>query len=205
MQTVKTLGLAFFVMWGAITCGSSSGSNATSGTVNGATLSLSNAYAIYSSQADDPNTEFLTILMSSSSSLCSLVQQNHLPKDAQFAELNAAVVDANGAQAPTAAGTFTVYTEDSASSASPDDAGNLNVAEFVTGQTTGDANCLPTTLPVATSGTVTLTTLGSRTANTVGSYKVTLNTNDVVSGSFTAVPCIVDAGVLDGNTQSTCE
>lgn len=203
MQSAKLFGLVFFVMWGSITCGSSAGSNAVSGSVSGTKLDITNAFAVYSSNTSDPNDDSLSILMSSSSALCSLLMQGHLPKSSQFGEIDLAVVDATGAQAPTEAGTFTVYTVASASSITGDSA---NIANFAIGQTTADANCMPANVPTATSGTVNLTALGSRTANTLGTYNVTLNTNDVVSGSFTAIPCILDAAVFDAPSGSaTCE
>jgi len=161
-------------------CGSGGGSNnSVNGTRLGNSMQAADATSangtIAQSTTPPSNLNAGIIGISSVGAICSKVTAGQAPKSSQFLLL--VVVDFNGAQssAPTAPGTYTV------SPTATKRAG----AQYIQ----LDANCQNTVGNVfATSGTVTLTSVNN--GSYAGTFDLTLNSGDHITGSFSASNCI---------------
>ncbi len=128
------------------------------------------------------------VVLSNTSGLCGLAVAGKEPKNSQFLIL--VVSDRNTNTAPTGAGSYVIYS----SGAQPT---KLAIAQYF--QT--DASCHEIQSTLATSGTITLTSVSN--GNLSGTFDLTFDTGDHVSGSFSAANCSALIFVL-ANPNPTC-
>lgn len=126
------------------------------------------------------------VVLSNTSGLCGFAAGGKEPKNSQFLIL--VVRDTN--RAPTGAGTYVIYS----SGAQPT---KLAVAQYF--QT--DASCNETQITLATSGTITITSVSN--GNLSGTFDLTFDSGDHVTGSFSATNCNALLSVL-ANPNPTC-
>ena len=79
----------------------------------------------------------------------------------------------------------------------PTDSGNIG--SFSVMQLTSDPNCLPdaNTVDFGYDGNIVVTNVGSRNSPTQGTYSAMLTFGGTITGTFTAVPCIVSRAVIN--------
>lgn len=180
----------------ATACGGSSGAT---GTVNGKSVALPHAIVPYT---QGKTSEVATVMLTDNSGACAIFQKGHVPKSTQV--LQFAAEDVSTQTAP--AGAYTVVDPNSNAASDP----NAVAVGTLSTTTAAASNCLDTntTVPIpALSGTFTLTTVGTTTSNTKGSFSVTLAGGDKLSGDFDAAPCVVTADAaasINGSTY-TCD
>jgi hypothetical protein len=181
----------------AAACGggsSSSGINTFNGTIHGQsfspTESISNTVLV---AAGTGNTAGV-VVMSNATGTCADVTANKQPKNitVMIIALEDVNITTGAFTAPTAPGTYTV-------SVSPQ--AKLALVNFVV----TDANCKAISSQSATSasGTVTITSVSNGTYE--GTYDITMNSNDHVTGSFSASACAgISPAFVSGNANPTC-
>ncbi len=194
-------------------CGSSSSGAASappglSGTVLGQPFTPADSSALALSQATcsfsgaPASATGLLIGFGSFQGLCAFVTQHQTcGAKANATILGLLVVRANvtgGSPGPVQAGTYTIVS--TSATPTPDAQGNITIAQAVVTKT--DSACAtPSTTPVATTGTITITSVG---ANITGSADVTFSDGSHVAGSFNAPACAFRTDVCTVLSGGSC-
>jgi len=131
------------------------------------------------------------ILIINSPNTCAKLSANQLPRNAKGIAIAIGTNSASRLSAPTATGTYTVYSQ----AATAGKTGNVATALY--GAT--DANCVPVSSIETTSGTVTLTRVDS--SGYSGTFDITFSDASHVTGSFSASKC---AAYSPSIQQATC-
>jgi hypothetical protein len=173
------------LMLGATACSSSSGGSGTTtiqGTIGGATVATTSTVAVVGSLVDTfgPFTSNgVTVVVSNVAGFCSIAQHNATPASADVLTLIVASPD------PVAPGVYPIISAPSASQ-------SFGAVTYET----SDASCDTSGTHSATSGSITVSSVSSTSVH--GTFEVTMDTGDDVSGSFAASVCDVslaaDAG-----------
>jgi hypothetical protein len=173
--------------------GSGRGSGNIDGTIRGASVRVADAISTNYFFSTVPVTSYGVIALSSSGGLCGTWGAGKQPKSSQFLLL--AVSDTNPAgqgTAPSGPGSYTVVTNPQ-TIAKP-----ALVAYFAV-----DANCQLTSTAGGTSGTVTLSSVAN--SGYSGTFDVTFDSGDHVTGSFKASNCAGLTTFLDSSMANlTC-
>lgn len=174
------------------------GSATMSGTVRGLPVTAADATSAQlqlTAQGTGQVFHEAAIVISSAPAICSQMGAGKEPKSTQFLLIALAEKDGSTVVAPKGPGTFPIVTSTTTG------ATRAAAATFVS----TDATCrdpIVSTGTAATAGSVTLTTVGT---TYTGTFTVTLNTNDQISGTFTAPDCAGLANVLQGTVTTTCQ
>ena len=186
----------------AARCGGDTITNESAGWLNGQAFTVPYAVAMYSSDPQDANTPGLVVFLSSSDAICALQQAGHMPKSSTLGQLLLQTASNGNVLVPTAPAMFAASPAPVAGMVA-----NGNYATFGAAQLSGNDTCFTsgTTFSVATSGTVVVTDIGSRTTETQGSYNFLLDGNNNIQGTFAAHPCIVPESIWASGDAPTCE
>ena len=159
------------------------------GTIRGSSLKAGDAVsAVGAIRIDSTPLNAAVVVLSSSSGLCSSASAGKEPKSSQF--LTFVLSDRTTNAAPTTAGTYTIWPGTGAQPM------KLAFAQYA--QT--DANCQETQLTVATTGTITVTSVNNGDVH--GNFDFTFDSGDHVTGSFTAKNCNALISALGNSTCS---
>ena len=176
------------IVCGACGGGGGSGPVTVNGNIGGQPMgaqdAVSNVLSVGGSDSEG------AILFTNAAGTCAKLTAGQQPKNAKAILIEIGNQTATGVTAPTATGTYTVYTHSGVTSHT----GNVAVAEYVA----TDANCNATNQIEANGGTVTLNRVDS--SGYSGTYTMTLADGSSISGSFTANKC----AALSQNIGGTC-
>lgn len=159
-------------------CGGSSGPVSVSGNIAGQSMGAQDAVSNVIPINPPPNSEG-AILLTNAANTCAKLTADQQPKNAKAILIEIGLQTPNGVSAPTAAGTFTVYTKATV--------GNYNGNVALVTYLATDANCNPLTPIDANGGTVVV----SRVDNNgyAGTFDITFTDASHIQGSFTANRC----------------
>ena len=181
---------------GASSAGCSSSTPATfTGSIHGVTFTASDAVSGPASlQLGTTNVSAGAVVITSWSGVCSDISQNppQQMKNSSYFIIVLGVFTGTTISAPSAAGTYTVF----AGTGTPP----TNLALVLFNQTDAQCNTVQATTAEAASGTVTLSGLNGSSYS--GSFDVTMNSGDHVTGSFNATGCAALSTVF--TTQTVC-
>ncbi len=186
------LGLAWLCAGALAGCG---GGNHVDGTIHGTSFPAATAI---SAQVTQSQTGIVTgsavILLSSEGDVCSVITGGHAPRGSQSLVIGLTDVDmATGKiTAPTAAGTYTVVANNGALQAHTAGVGYVSL----------DQTCGKAATAAAVGGSVTLTSAGS--GGYAGSFDVTLDSGDHLSGQFSSSSCAAFGAEVSAMTDLPC-
>ena len=177
----------------AVACGGSNaptynltGTATSTGTVGG--QSMANPADAVSTLIPQGSSAAGTILISTSANLCAQSNAHTRLKSARSLAIVMGIQSGNSVAPPTV-GTYTVYTQAGANTAQ----GNIATALFAV----SDAAC-NASASQSTGGTMTLTRVDA--TGYTGTYNITFNTSDTLSGTFNTGSC----SALVGSASTTC-
>lgn len=185
------LGFVLIAIAAAAGCGN--GGTHVDGTIKGGTFAASDAIsAVFTQSAQGVSSTSATILVSTTGGVCDVISGGHAPAGSQSLVINLFDVDAKSGAvtAPSAAGTYTVATQ---SSIAPHSAGVAWISL--------DKTCAKTQA-LGVSGTVTLSSASSN--GYAGSFDLTLDSGDHVTGHFDSTSCNAFGAELAGMTDLPC-
>lgn len=158
-------------------CGGGGGSTSVNGTVGGQSMTARDSISnVIQSGSDSAG----VILISNTANSCALITAQKQPKNAQALLIEIGTQTATAASAPSAPGTYPVYSQ----AASTSVMGNVAIVFYAA----TDAACATTADYESVSGTVTLTRVD--TYGYAGTFDVTFgNGGGHVTGSFTTTVC----------------
>jgi len=172
----KQILVALLLACAACRGGKSSKPASVNGTIGGQPMDAQDSTSnIYSFDADS---EGLVYIMNVASS-CAMLTAGNQPSNAKVIAIQIAVKSATGISAPSAVGTYPMYTAANVGGAN----GNVALARYQT----SDATCNPTSDIEASSGSVTLTRVDATIY--AGNFDMTFSNGDHVTGSFNANRC----------------
>jgi hypothetical protein len=163
------------------------------GTIHGRTFVATESIATVV-PGQDVGDSLIQILVGDTAGLCADLQQTELPKNAAYLVFKAGDYDSGSGlfSAPTAPGTHAITPH-----VNPSVSARVAVGNYIH----DDASCQPigAEAAVMVSGNIVFTSVANGTYQ--GTYDVTLNSNDRVTGAFTASSC--DTSSATGTTV-TC-
>ena len=182
----------------ASACGSGSGSggsSALSGTVHGQTIGVTDAIsAALTTMFDDVTIHGAAIVMANASDLCADAVANRLHPNEKAVVILLTDVTDGASSTPTAAGTYTIF----------QGAGKPPAKTALLSVSMNDAACKEVEAQSAggATGTVTLSAISGDEFS--GSFDVTLNSGDRVTGSFAPGACPELATLLNRTSEPSC-
>ncbi len=187
--------LWFVVLAMTATAGCGGGTHV-DGTIKGGSFAASDAVSAVFTQSNNGVTQTSgAVLISTTANVCGVIGGGHAPAASQSLLLNVFDVDAKtgAVTAPTTSGTYTVVAANASLSAH-----NAGVAWLVIDQT-----CNKTAQALGASGTVTLSGASSGGSYS-GSFDLTLDSGDHITGHFDAASCSAFGGELASMTSLPC-
>src|SRR5262245_3815754 len=179
-------------------CGSSSSSrNNINGTIRGQRFAVADVVSTTGQvRVTGGGTLNLGVaVMTTAGGYCGTIGAAKENRNSQYFNIFLGVTDANGAPTPPSApGTFTVTTQQFTANA------NVALANFVA----LDANCqeLAAQTAISQSGTVNLTGVSNEAYS--GTFDMMLDSNDHITGSFSAASCPALGAVITNGTLVSC-